>query len=35
VVDRDPLTILPENLKGIQVVITIIDGKVAYRRTVG
>ena len=35
VVDRDPLTIPHGELKGIQVVITIIDGKVIYRRTVG
>lgn len=33
VVDRDPLTIPHEELKDIQVVLTIIDGKIVYRRT--
>ncbi len=32
VIDRDPLTIPPEELKEVQTVMTIIDGKVVYRR---
>ena len=32
VVDRDPLTIPVDDLKNVQAVITIVDGKVAYRR---
>jgi len=32
VVDRDPLTIPPEELKEVQTVMTVIDGEVVYRR---
>jgi len=32
VVDRDPLTIPPEELKEVQTVLTVIDGEVVYRR---
>jgi hypothetical protein len=32
VVDRDPLTIDKDDLKNVETVMTIIDGKIVYRR---
>ncbi|MBN2336830.1 amidohydrolase family protein, partial [Candidatus Bathyarchaeota archaeon] len=32
VVDRDPLTIDPEDLKNIETIMTVVDGRVVYRR---
>ena len=32
VVDRDPLTIPPDDLRNVETVMTIIDGKIVYRR---